>query len=102
MHPEHILAGSILVGLLLVACTLVGLFIVRPMFDRTAPAKFKMFPIVLASVFMPLGLVFYYLNKFMEMDTSVQRAVTSVLLPYAVFMVGWISEYIARRRGSGI
>lgn len=101
MHSEHKLVGGILIGLMLVICVLVGIFLVRPMFEGTPPAKFKMLPVILASCLLPLGVVFYYLNNFMsDGHTSIKKALTPILSVYVVFMVGWISAYISRRRGS--
>ena len=103
MQPEHRLIGTILIGLFFITCVCVGLLIVRRMLDLLPPAKLKRLPIIWAVCFLPLGVVFYYLNNFMsDGRTSIPKALIPILAVYSVNMVGWVSSYISRRCGSGV
>ena len=108
MHLEPKIIGGLLMGLLFAVCIiLMGLFIVRPMLNGMVTAKFKLFPITLTAYALPLGIAFYYLDKYLDKyipdgNFSALKTLTPVLAFYAVFIVGWVSSYISRRRGSGV
>ena len=73
------------------------------MLDPVPPAKFKRLPIIWAVCFLPLGVVLCYLNNFMsDGRTSIPKLFIPILAVYSVNMVGWVSSYISRRRGSGV